>query len=53
MVIMYSRPQQTKTDTNSSKLMRTLFGYGNIEWQENLMGSNARVGSSPTGATIN
>ena len=51
MVQSQSRPQQTKTGTNSSKLTRTLFGYGNIEWQENLMGSNACAGSSPASTT--
>ena len=29
----------------------TLFGYGNIEWQENLMFSNERAGSIPARAT--
>ena len=29
------------------------FGYGNIEWQENLMFSNGRAGSIPARATIN
>ena len=32
---MYSRPQQTKVKIRSSnECKRTLFGYGNIEWQE-------------------